>query len=149
MAYTAPHAARKSFSTWLEIVNLKSVSSILVVCAALSFPIPALGQSAISNYVAQLEHQGYSEIVIARTLLGRTKISASRDGVTREIVVARNGQILFDYRDASNREVSTSPTPPNYDDDDDTVGPVRPTKPDQTTKIEAGATERTDLRLNH
>ncbi len=127
--------------TWLEASGLKRVSSILVLCSALSFPIPALGQTAVSNYVAQLEHQGYTEIEMERTLLGRTKITAKRNGVVREIVVARNGQVLFDYKDASDRAPSFPPT--KQDDRNDDQGQID--DPDPVIKPETTPEVETDV----
>ena len=111
---------------WLEVAVLKRLLSIFVTCTVLCFPIPAWGQSAVSNYVAQLEHQGYTDITMQRTMLGRTKITASRNGTNREIVVARNGQVLFDYRDTTNRSPSTPAVAADYGTDKDkTTGRVQ------------------------
>ncbi len=107
----------QSVLAWLETVAVKSFIYPLCIVMGLGFPIPAFGQSAVSSYVAQLQHQGYGDFQISTTLLGRTRILATRGGVTREIVVARNGQILFDYLDVDNKPLS-NPIPEQSDNDD-------------------------------
>ncbi|MGV6847287.1 MAG: hypothetical protein ACWA5A_02790 [Marinibacterium sp.] len=50
------------------------------------------------NIVRQLRDQGFDRIVVSRTLLGRSRIRASDDGASREIVVNPvTGEILRDY----------------------------------------------------
>lgn len=63
----------------------------------------AVAQSASSNYAQQLADMGYQGITISTTWLGRTVIRATLDGVTRELVIAKNGQILFDYKDVDQK----------------------------------------------
>ncbi len=61
---------------------------------------PALPSRAagVDDYVRQLEAQGYDGISVGRTLLGRLRIEAVRDGERREIIVNRGtGEILRDW----------------------------------------------------
>lgn len=75
---------------------------------------PAAAQNVEGRIVAELTRQGYSNISISRTLLGRVRILARRRGERREIVVnPLNGAILRDY---------TSRTAARDDDDDDRGG---------------------------
>lgn len=67
----------------------------------------AIAQAPTDNYVANLRALGYDKVEISRTFLGRYRIIAHRDGAVREIVMARNGIILFDYLDVT----TTLPTP--------------------------------------
>ncbi len=85
----------------LEVGVLRRVSLIVSVSVCLCLPIPLGAQAPTDNYIAQLQSLGYTNITISRTFLGRFRILANRDGKTRELVVARNGQLLFDYLDAT------------------------------------------------
>ena len=59
---------------------------------------PVCAQSIVEQIQAQLRDQGYSNITISRTLLGRTQIEASSAVFQREIVLdPRTGEILRDY----------------------------------------------------
>jgi len=58
----------------------------------------AVAQSAENAVVQQLSRQGYGDIRVGHTLLGRARITGERNGVSREIVVnPRTGEILRDY----------------------------------------------------
>lgn len=58
----------------------------------------AIAQTAEETVARQLKNQGYSEIVVEYTLLGRARITAQRQGVNREVIVnPRTGEILRDY----------------------------------------------------
>ena len=60
---------------------------------------PAFAQSTQDRIVSELAREGFSEIRISRTLLGRTRIVGVADDKRREIVFnPATGVILRDYR---------------------------------------------------
>ncbi|MFN7224851.1 MAG: hypothetical protein ACK4MS_12600 [Paracoccaceae bacterium] len=69
---------------------------------ALGFAAICSGQAAFArsfsdSVVAQLKKRGYVKITVERTLLGRTRILAERNGGRREIILnPRTGEILRD-----------------------------------------------------
>ena len=70
---------------------------ITVLCAAAMVSGMAQAASFEDSVVAQLRSQGYKAIVTERTLLGRIKISATRNGGRREIILnPRTGEVLRD-----------------------------------------------------
>ncbi|MBV1864268.1 MAG: hypothetical protein KUG74_07495, partial [Rhodobacteraceae bacterium] len=69
-------------------------ATILVSAMLLASPGNAQGQ--MDNYAQQLANQGYANIEVSRTMLGRGKIQATRNNETREIVVSATGRILSD-----------------------------------------------------
>jgi len=59
---------------------------------------PALAADVVSAWVRQLTLDGYEEMTISRTWLGRIRIVAEKGDVTREIILNnRTGEILRDY----------------------------------------------------
>ncbi len=57
----------------------------------------AFARSFAESVVAQLKKQGYRHVRVERTLLGRTRILAERNGGQREIILnPRTGEILRD-----------------------------------------------------
>ncbi|CUH52953.1 hypothetical protein [Shimia marina] len=77
------------------------------VSLALASAGAGYAESRIEAIARHLRGQGYSDIEISRTWLGRARIEAQRGTVEREIIVnPRTGEILRDYWD---------------DDDEDTV----------------------------
>ena len=57
----------------------------------------AQAQTVVDSIVRQLERQGYREVAVSRTLLGRAIIVGRRGSRSREIVVnPRTGEILRD-----------------------------------------------------
>jgi len=68
---------------------------------------PALA-GVVESAVSQLQGQGYSNIRVTKTMLGRTKIVAIRNGATREIVMgSRSGVILRDFTVGASGSVSS------------------------------------------
>lgn len=49
--------------------------------------------------------QGYTEITIKRTFLGRSRILANKDGHLRELIVDRLGRILSDISSTQEGEI--------------------------------------------
>ncbi len=99
----------------------------MLVCAA-SIASPGFAQSPVEAVVQQLRDQGFGEIEISRTMLGRTKIEAYRGDLEREIVVTSSGRILKDevesdlddLRDRDrDRDRDRFAGGVDYDDDDD------------------------------
>ncbi|NOX72268.1 MAG: hypothetical protein GXP03_01125 [Alphaproteobacteria bacterium] len=59
---------------------------------------PAYGQTVEERYLAQLKSQGFNNVSVSRTWLGRTRITASSKNKSREIIFnSRSGEILRDY----------------------------------------------------
>jgi len=64
---------------------------------------PALAADVTSAWVRQLALDGYEEISIGKTWLGRTRILAEKGDIKREIVLnTRTGEVLRDYTRAEN-----------------------------------------------
>ncbi len=73
------------------------IKPVLLALLLLSSAAPAVAESAVESVARQLGEYGYHSITTNRTLLGRIRITAERDGVMREIVLNRfTGTILFD-----------------------------------------------------
>lgn len=70
---------------------------IVIALAMAATHGPAYAETAAESVMRQLSEYGYSDISSRRTLLGRIRISASKDGREREIVLnRRTGTILID-----------------------------------------------------
>lgn len=70
--------------------------------AGMIAPRAVLAQTAEEQVVGQLRRQGYREITLQRTLLGRTRIVATGSAGRREIILnPSTGAILRDYTDRS------------------------------------------------
>jgi hypothetical protein len=82
----------------------------LVLCLTLA--LPARAEPIDEVIVAQLRAQGYSQIVVTRTLLGRIRIDAALGGLRREIVLnPRTGEILRDYQGGTQMAAAGSGDP--------------------------------------
>lgn len=67
-------------------------------CLSTVLAMPAHAAPTLKEIVAQLELQGYSDISISRTWLGRTRIEAENGTHEREIIFnQRTGEILRDF----------------------------------------------------
>jgi hypothetical protein len=72
--------------------------TFLMAMAALPLAGPAEAATLVDQIVAQLRQQGYRDIQVSRTWLGRSRITASSSSNRREIIVnPRTGEILRDY----------------------------------------------------
>lgn len=106
----------------------------IVICLALAgTPQFAAAQSVQDQIVSQLRAQGFSEITLQRTWLGRVRVIAKRDDLRRELVFdPQTGEILRDYwrednddgprlfnPGGSNSAGSSSERDDDDDDDDD------------------------------
>lgn len=93
-----------------------------MLCLALiGSPHIVAAQSVQDQIIAQLRDQGFTEMTVNRTLLGRVRVVAIRDGVTRELVFhPQTGAILRDYwvtDSASNGNVRAQIMDRRHDDD--------------------------------
>ncbi|CAN0605334.1 unnamed protein product, partial [Ectocarpus sp. 12 AP-2014] len=105
---------------------LESMLRLIVLLMALMFAAPAAradAETVRDRIVSVLREDGYGEIRISRTLLGRMRFVGLRMDARREIVVNPNsGVVLRDYVRFLNRSLggsSSSGSSGNYDDDDD------------------------------
>ena len=70
---------------------------LLSLCLALCFAGAAMAQSFADDVLQQLAGQGYANISVETTFLGRVRILAEGDGGHREIILnPRTGEILRD-----------------------------------------------------
>ena len=79
----------------------KMVKKIPVLAvASLCLASPVLADGRVDAITRQLANQGFGEIKISRTFLGRVRVEALREGREREIIFnPRTGEILRDYWD--------------------------------------------------
>jgi hypothetical protein len=97
--------------------TLKLTTAIVLVTC---FGTPGYAQTAsVESYVQQLLDQGYTNIEISTTFLGRTRIEAYRGSLERELIVARNGAILRDETEESDDEDDDDDDDDEDDEDDD------------------------------
>ena len=72
--------------------------SIMITSALLAFGAPVHAQSIQDSIVMQLQEQGYTDIVVNRTLLGRVRVVARNQTHERELVFnPTTGELLRDY----------------------------------------------------
>ncbi|MEZ5888546.1 MAG: hypothetical protein R3D56_16935 [Paracoccaceae bacterium] len=80
----------------------------------------ALAADLVDTILSDLRQQGYDEIEVSRTLLGRTRIEAESAAYHREIIVnPRTGEILRDYWELIGSDGNTASNGP-------LPGPVSP-----------------------
>lgn len=78
----------------------------LALIAAMALALPAQAEIG-GDIVAQLRAQGFSQITVTHTLLGRVRILAKAGRLAREIVLNPNtGEILRDYTDAGDSDTA-------------------------------------------
>lgn len=76
------------------------------VMGAVFMASAAMAESFQKSVVAQLRSQGYREINVETTMLGRVRIVAARGGASREIILnPRTGEILRDIVLAADGQV--------------------------------------------
>lgn len=79
-----------------KLVKTLSVLAVVITCAA----NPALADGRVDAITRQLSDQGFGQIKVSRTFLGRVRVEALREGREREIIFnPRTGEILRDYWD--------------------------------------------------
>ena len=83
-------------------------------------PLPGFAEDLQSSVIAQLREQGYTEIIVTRTFLGRMRFVALADGVEREIVInPSTGEVLRDFSHRDDDEAEIPRLIDHRDDDDD------------------------------
>ncbi|SNR62543.1 hypothetical protein SAMN06265370_11339 [Puniceibacterium sediminis] len=83
---------------------LTAGAACLALCAA-----PAFAQTAQDQIISQLQEQGFAQIRVSRTWLGRVRILARGQQGAREIILdPGTGTILRDYLDRDDRRSSGS-----------------------------------------
>ncbi|KAB7614327.1 hypothetical protein F9L33_06680 [Amylibacter sp. SFDW26] len=70
--------------------------SALAIAAALTPALAASAPEVTDQIVAQMKEQGYTNITVETSLLGRTEIEGEKDGEEREVVLNKSGEILRD-----------------------------------------------------
>lgn len=77
-------------------MHRRSLIAAVAACLLLSSTTAALADRA-DDVVEWLSDQGYTGIEVSRTLLGRARVLAWRDGLQRELIInPRTGEILRD-----------------------------------------------------
>ena len=100
------------------LVRLLTASALAAGLAA----GPVAAASLQDQVVDQLRAQGFTEIRVSRTLLGRIRIAAHGNGYEREIILnPRTGEILRDFWDKEDGDAALI-SPDERDDDDDGPG---------------------------
>ena len=76
----------------------KKILLLLLMTAMTLAALPAAAGQNRDSIVFQLKQQGYDQIAVSRTWLGRTRILAKRENEQREIIInPRTGEILRDF----------------------------------------------------
>lgn len=79
-------------------MTTRELKFLLSAALLISSAGPLGAESRAQSIARQLNQQGYSEITVSRTWLGRMRIEAQKGEVEREIIVnRRTGEILRDY----------------------------------------------------
>lgn len=103
----------------MKIRNLRIAASL----AGLLLAGPVWPDSLVDAILADLGHQGYVDVEVSRTLLGRTRIVTHNRAFDREIIVnPTTGEILRDYwqpRPGSTAAAGSDPQPLDAVEPDD------------------------------
>lgn len=82
--------------------------------------MPAAAAPTIEEIIAQLEAQGYTDVSVSRTWLGRIRIEAESGTHEREIVFnQRTGEILRDFWEELDEEHKADASRASEDDEDE------------------------------
>ncbi len=78
---------------------MRLLRALLVLLTVLCFaPLPAFANRVEDSIVSQLRAQGFTQIEVSRTLLGRARVRAQSQTLDREIIFNPvTGAILRDY----------------------------------------------------
>jgi hypothetical protein len=105
---------------------MNNLFSRLSLAALLAFsPMVAAAQSVQDSIIAQLQAQGFTQIEVSRTLLGRVRVKATSATLERELVFNPNtGEILRDYWENRSDNANSAPVVlnPNHTDRDHSGG---------------------------
>ncbi len=78
---------------------------------------PAMANPYADDVVGQLTNEGFSNVAVGTTWLGRIRITAQRQGGTREIILnPRTGEVLRDTWTAADGTIGTKPIIDNITD---------------------------------
>lgn len=78
-------------------MNRRHLIRAAIVLAMLPASLARADDGDLDDLVDILKDQGYDQIALEQTLLGRTRILAQKDGGTREIILnVRTGEVLRD-----------------------------------------------------
>jgi len=78
--------------------------------SALALVTPSWAGSITDQYIAQLKSQGFGNLNVSRTWLGRTRITASSKTQSRELVFnGSTGEILRDFSEMKSGDDSATP----------------------------------------
>ncbi|NVO25115.1 hypothetical protein [Donghicola mangrovi] len=84
---------------------MRTLLKTVCVCLCAALPMAAHAQSVKDEIIADLVKDGYTEITVSRTLLGRLRFIGVGQNGTREVVVQpSNGAILRDHVDDDDDE---------------------------------------------
>ena len=95
--------------------------NFLAMCTAITLVMsPVWTDSFKDRYIAQLKAQGFSNLTVTKTWLGRTRITASSKSYSRELIFStKTGEILRDYSEsidgAANAQGLTNPNSGSQD----------------------------------
>lgn len=119
----------------------RGIRAGLGLAVAILLPASAHAQDLTAQIVEQLTRQGFEVVVQERTMLGRVRIGAERDGGFREIVFNPNtGEILRDLWQPAAGGVAVIDIIEDVEDlveDDDLVDEVA-AEPDENAEPEDG-----------
>jgi hypothetical protein len=82
----------------LGVTHMKTITTLsaLAITAAMLPAFAAGTTTTADEVVAQMEADGYTNISVETSLLGRTEIEGEKDGEEREVVLSKAGEILRD-----------------------------------------------------
>lgn len=134
------------------VKSAKTISALAFAGMLLASPVLADGR--VNAITQQLAAQGYDQIKVSKTFLGRVRVEAQRKGLEREIIFnPRTGEILRDYWEveeddegdwllgggsSKDREASNGDDPDEEDSDDPEE------EDDEEEDIDAGEDEGDD-----
>ena len=120
--------------------HMRKYMMLLTAMAGLTAPLSANAQTIEEQVISELEGQGYTDIQIYHTLLGRLRIVATSGDIQRELVILpASGEVLRDHSSRvsparrSGEDGTLPPPPPPFSGDrpdlpdrDDDNRPERP-----------------------
>ena len=121
----------------------------IFLIVGLLFAGPAIAQtrSVQDQIVSQLEQQGFNDIELSRTFLGRIRIEAYSDTLVRELVFNPTGEILRDYWQDRVDDKATAPRVMNPDrsrDSTDNRSNANAASRDRSISDSGGSDDRSD-----
>lgn len=74
--------------------TITKIGALALITATLA-PFAA-SATTVEEVVAQMKAQGYTDISVEKSFLGRTEIEGEKNGEEREVVLSKSGEILRD-----------------------------------------------------